>query len=133
MKTAMQVIPAIDLRGAAIASGSARAITDSETVFGDDPAAMAAKWESEGATARIHLVDLDGAKEGRPVNTEAVRAILEGGQGPLSSSAAGIRDESTIADLAGWPGSTRVIVGTQGAPATLPGSASMVTEVSAAA
>ena len=70
----MQVIPAIDLRGGhcvRLRQGD----FDQETVFGDDPAAMAARWESEGA-ARIHLVDLDGAKAGRPVNVEAVERIV---------------------------------------------------------
>ena len=79
----MQVIPAIDLRGGhcvRLRQGD----FDQETVFGDDPAAMAARWESEGA-ARIHLVDLDGAKTGRPVNVEAVKRIVETRQGSLSA------------------------------------------------
>jgi phosphoribosylformimino-5-aminoimidazole carboxamide ribotide isomerase len=89
----MQVIPAIDLRGGRcvrLQQGDyAR-----ETVFGDDPAAMAAKWESEGAS-RIHLVDLDGAKEGRPVNVEAVKAILARVKVPCQLGG-GVRDEATI-------------------------------------
>ena len=81
MNDIVQVIPAIDLRGGRCVR-LRQGDYDRETVFGDDPAAMAAKWESEGAS-RIHLVDLDGAKEGRPVNVEAVRSILGRGQGPL--------------------------------------------------
>src|SRR5215218_7874666 len=71
----MQVIPAIDLRGG-LCVRLRQGDYDQETIFGDDPAAMAAKWEAEGAT-RLHLVDLDGAKAGKPVNVDAVRAILE--------------------------------------------------------
>ncbi len=105
----MQVIPAIDLRGGhcvRLRQGD----FDQETVFGDDPAAMAARWESEGA-GRIHLVDLDGAKVGRPVNVEAVRAILDRVRVPCQLGG-GIRDEATIA---AWleAGIERVVVGTQ--------------------
>ncbi len=79
----MQVIPAIDLRGGhcvRLRQGD----FDQETVFGDDPAAIAMRWESEGAE-RIHLVDLDGAKSGQPVNVEAVEAIVERGASSLSA------------------------------------------------
>ena len=79
----MQVIPAIDLRGGRCVR-LRQGDFDQETVFGDDPAAMAARWEAAGA-ARIHLVDLDGAKTGRPVNVEAVKRIVETGQGSLSA------------------------------------------------
>jgi phosphoribosylformimino-5-aminoimidazole carboxamide ribotide isomerase len=105
----MQVIPAIDLRGGQCVR-LRQGDYDRETVFGDDPAAMAAKWESEGAS-RIHLVDLDGAREGRPVNVDAVRAIL-GRVGVPCQLGGGVRDESTIA---AWldAGLDRVIVGTR--------------------
>src|SRR3984885_12352211 len=104
----MQVIPAIDLRGGhcvRLRQGD----FEQETVFGDDPAAMAARWESEGAS-RIHLVDLDGAKEGRPVNVDAVKAILARVKAPCQLGG-GVRDEATIA---AWleAGLDRVIVGT---------------------
>ena len=105
----MQVIPAIDIRGGhcvRLRQGD----FDQETIFGDDPAAMAARWESEGA-ARIHLVDLDGAKAGRPVNVEAVRRILATVKVPCQLGG-GIRDEATIA---AWleEGLDRIVVGTQ--------------------
>ena len=105
----MQVIPAIDLRGGncvRLKQGD----YNQETIFGEDPAGMAAHWESEGAT-RIHLVDLDGAKAGRPVNVDAVRAILDRVQVPCQLGG-GVRDESTIST---WldAGLERVIVGTQ--------------------
>ncbi len=60
----MQVIPAIDLRGG-LCVRLRQGDFEQETIFGDDPAAMAARWESEGA-ARIHLVDLDGARPATP-------------------------------------------------------------------
>ncbi len=105
----MQVIPAIDLRGGhcvRLRQGD----FDQETIFGDDPAAMAARWESDGAT-RIHLVDLDGAKAGHPINVEAVRRIIERVGVPCQLGG-GIRDEATIAV---WleAGIERVVVGTQ--------------------
>src|SRR3954464_13938612 len=105
----MQVIPAIDLRGGCCVR-LRQGDYGQETVFGDDPAAMAARWEAEGAS-RIHLVDLDGAKVGRPVNVDAVRAILRTVKAPCQLGG-GVRDEPTIA---AWleAGVERVIVGTQ--------------------
>jgi phosphoribosylformimino-5-aminoimidazole carboxamide ribotide isomerase len=105
----MQVIPAIDLRGG-LCVRLRQGDYDRETVFGDDPAAMAARWESQGA-ARIHLVDLDGAKAGRPVNVEPVRAIIRTVSVPCQLGG-GVRDEATIA---AWleAGVDRVVVGTQ--------------------
>jgi phosphoribosylformimino-5-aminoimidazole carboxamide ribotide isomerase len=105
----MQVIPAIDLRGGRcvrLRQGN----FDQETVFGDDPTAMAVRWESKGA-ARIHLVDLDGAKTGRPVNVEAVKRIVETVKVPCQLGG-GIRDQATIIT---WldAGLDRVVVGTQ--------------------
>ena len=105
----MQVIPAIDLRGG-LCVRLRQGDFDQETVFGDDPAAMAARWESEGA-ARIHLVDLDGAKAGRPVNVEAVGGSSRSVGVPCQLGG-GVRDEATIA---AWleAGIERVVVGTQ--------------------
>lgn len=105
----MQVIPAIDLRGGCCVR-LRQGDYGRETVFGDDPAAMAAHWEAEGAT-RIHLVDLDGARSGRPVNVDAVKAILRGVRVPCQLGG-GVRDGRTIA---AWldAGVERVVVGTQ--------------------
>lgn len=105
----MQVIPAIDLRGG-LCVRLQQGDYDRETVFGDDPAAMAGRWVAEGAT-RIHLVDLDGAKSGKPVNVEAVKAVLSSVKVPCQLGG-GVRDELTIAT---WldAGLDRVIVGTQ--------------------
>ncbi|HLJ10509.1 MAG TPA: 1-(5-phosphoribosyl)-5-[(5-phosphoribosylamino)methylideneamino]imidazole-4-carboxamide isomerase [Planctomycetaceae bacterium] len=106
----MEIIPAIDLRG-----GLCVRLTQGdyaqETMFGDDPPAMARRWEYEGA-ARLHLVDLDGARTGRPVNIEAVRAIVEEVNIPCQLGG-GIRDEAAVRLMLSELGIERVIVGTQ--------------------
>jgi phosphoribosylformimino-5-aminoimidazole carboxamide ribotide isomerase len=105
----MQVIPAIDLRGGRCVR-LRQGDFEQETVFGDDPTAMAQRWESEGA-ARIHLVDLDGAKTGEPMNVAAVRQIVRTVSVPCQLGG-GVRDEATIA---AWleAGLDRVVIGTQ--------------------
>lgn len=105
----MEIIPAIDLRGGRCVR-LVQGDYGRETVFGDDPAAMAARWEAEGAR-RIHLVDLDGAKSGKPVNVEAVREILARVTVPCQLGG-GIRDDETAESWLG-AGIDRVIVGTQ--------------------
>ncbi len=69
------IIPAIDLKG-----GRCVRLTqgemDSETVYAEDPVAMAQDWESQGA-ARLHLVDLDGAVEGQAVHASVVGRIIK--------------------------------------------------------
>lgn len=104
----MQIIPAIDLRGGRCVR-LRQGDYDRETVFGDDPAAMAAHWEAEGAT-RIHLVDLDGAKVGHPVHVATVKAILARVSVPCQLGG-GVRDDET---LRAWldTGLDRVVVGT---------------------
>jgi phosphoribosylformimino-5-aminoimidazole carboxamide ribotide isomerase len=105
----MQVIPAIDLRGGSCVR-LRQGDFDQETVFSEDPAAMAALWEAEGAE-RIHIVDLDGARAGRPVNIEAIHQVLKSVRVPCQLGG-GLRDEATIA---AWleEGCDRVVVGTQ--------------------
>jgi phosphoribosylformimino-5-aminoimidazole carboxamide ribotide isomerase len=105
----MQIWPAIDLRGGRcvrLQQGDYRR----ETVFGEDPAAMARHWVEQGAEC-LHLVDLDGAKVGRPTNLESVRAILAAVDVPCELGG-GIRDEATIGDLLDL-GLARVVIGTQ--------------------
>ncbi|MCY2967640.1 MAG: 1-(5-phosphoribosyl)-5-[(5-phosphoribosylamino)methylideneamino]imidazole-4-carboxamide isomerase [Planctomycetota bacterium] len=106
----LTLLPAIDLRGGRcvrLKQGDyAR-----ETVFGDDPAEMAARWQAEGGE-RLHLVDLDGAKAGRPVNVEAIRAIVKRLHVPCQLGG-GIRDEASIRLMLEDVGVDRVIVGTQ--------------------
>jgi phosphoribosylformimino-5-aminoimidazole carboxamide ribotide isomerase len=105
----MEVIPAIDLRGGRCVRLQ-QGDYNRETIFGDDPAAMASHWEHEGAT-RIHLVDLDGARSGRPVNVDSVREILARVGVPCQLGG-GVRDEETLETWLG-AGIDRVVVGTQ--------------------
>lgn len=69
----MLIIPAIDLKDGECVRLKQGRMEDS-TVFGSDPVAMAARWVDAGAR-RLHLVDLNGAFAGEPVNGEAVKAI----------------------------------------------------------
>lgn len=105
----MQVIPAIDLRGGRCVRLQ-QGDFHRETVFGDDPAAMALRWQGLGAR-RLHLVDLDGAKTGKSSNADAVRAILASVRIPCQLGG-GVRDDAT-ADFWLGAGVDRVIVGTQ--------------------
>lgn len=105
----MQIWPAIDLRGGKCVRLQ-QGDYQRETVFGDDPVAMARHWIEQGGQC-LHLVDLDGAREGRPVNTASVRAILDAVDVPCELGG-GIRDDSTIAtwlDL----GLSRLVIGTR--------------------
>lgn len=105
----MQILPAIDLRGGCCVR-LRQGDYAQETVFGDDPAEMARRWEAGGGDI-LHLVDLDGAKEGRPVNLSAVKAILAAVSIPCELGG-GIRDEATIRELLEI-GLARVIIGTR--------------------
>jgi phosphoribosylformimino-5-aminoimidazole carboxamide ribotide isomerase len=105
----VQIYPAIDLRGGQCVR-LRQGDYAQETVFGDDPAAMARRWVEGGATF-LHLVDLDGAKEGRPVNGPSVRAIVEAAGVPCQLGG-GLRTEADIALALSW-GVSRVIVGTK--------------------
>jgi phosphoribosylformimino-5-aminoimidazole carboxamide ribotide isomerase len=102
------VIPAIDLRGGRCVRLKQGELTR-ETVYSDDPAAMARKWSSLGAE-RLHVVDLDGAVQGRPVNTEVVLRIVEAAGLPVQVGG-GVRGmEAVRAYLEG--GVDQVILGT---------------------
>jgi len=90
----MLVIPAIDLKdGKCVRLRQGR--MEDETVFSDDPVAMATRWVEAGAR-RLHLVDLNGAFEGKPVNADVIRAIAEAHPGLPIQVGGGIRDEDTI-------------------------------------
>ena len=104
----MEVWPAIDLRGGCCVRLK-KGDYQRETVFGEDPAAMARHWAGLGGR-QLHLVDLDGAKKGRPVNLESVRAIVEAVDVPCELGG-GIRDEKTIGELL-EAGLTRLVIGT---------------------
>jgi phosphoribosylformimino-5-aminoimidazole carboxamide ribotide isomerase len=105
----MQIYPAIDLRDGKCVRLKQGDYAQ-ETVFGADPAAMAQRWVADGATY-LHLVDLDGAKEGRPVNVRAIRAICKAVNVPCQLGG-GLRTEDDIKDALSL-GVARVIVGTK--------------------
>jgi phosphoribosylformimino-5-aminoimidazole carboxamide ribotide isomerase len=91
----MLLIPAIDLKDGHCVRLEQGDMSVS-TSFGDDPAAMARRWVAAGAR-RLHLVDLNGAFAGKPVNEVAVKAIIKevGGRIPIQLGG-GIRDLDTI-------------------------------------
>jgi phosphoribosylformimino-5-aminoimidazole carboxamide ribotide isomerase len=105
----MDVIPAIDLRD----GKCVRLIQgqyDRQITYNDDPAAQARQFYEDGARW-LHIVDLDGAKVGRPINTACITAIAE--QGLLRIEVGGgIRDEASIRELLDL-GVSRVILGTK--------------------
>jgi phosphoribosylformimino-5-aminoimidazole carboxamide ribotide isomerase len=94
----MRLIPAIDIRGGKCVRLRKGDFAD-ETVFGDDPVAMAERWVREGARF-LHVVDLDGAREGVPRNFSQIRAIAEAVAVPVETGG-GIRTESALTLLAG--------------------------------
>lgn len=104
----MILFPAIDLkegRCVRLKQGD----MDQATVFNDDPAAQAATFEAQGFQW-LHVVDLDGAFAGKPMNAAAVEAILKRVRFPVQLGG-GIRDMKTVE---GWlaKGIARVIIGT---------------------
>ena len=104
----MHIWPAIDLRDGKcvrLRQGDYRR----ETVFGEDPAAMARHWVSQGAEC-LHLVDLDGARAGRVENWAGIEAILAAVDVPCELGG-GIRDEATIARALEL-GLSRLVIGT---------------------
>lgn len=105
----MIIIPAVDIKnGRCVRLLQGR--MDAETVFSDDPSEMAKRWEDEGAEI-IHVVDLDGAVEKHPKNTDAILKILETVAIPVQVGG-GIRSRETVkmyVDI----GVARVIIGTE--------------------
>lgn len=90
----MLVIPAIDLKeGKCVRLRQGR--MEDDTVFSDDPVAMAERWVVAGAR-RLHLVDLDGAFAGRPVNAGVIRRITEAFPELPIQVGGGIRNEDTV-------------------------------------
>ena len=106
----MLVIPAIDLKdGKCVRLKQGR--MDDATTYGDDPVAMAARWVEAGAR-RLHLVDLNGAFEGEPVNGEAVTAIARAYPNLPIQIGGGIRSAETIEHYLD-AGVSQVIIGTK--------------------
>jgi phosphoribosylformimino-5-aminoimidazole carboxamide ribotide isomerase len=106
----MLLIPAIDLKGGKCVR-LRQGHMDDVTVFDDDPVAVARRWVEQGAT-RVHVVDLDGAVAGRPVNAKVIAAITAAVQGVDVQVGGGIRDEDTIEAYLD-AGVRYVILGTQ--------------------
>ena len=90
----MLLIPAIDLKeGKCVRLRQGR--MEDDTVFSDDPVAVAGRWVEAGAK-RLHLVDLDGAFAGKPRNAEVINAIVSAYPDVPVQIGGGIRDEDTI-------------------------------------
>ena len=104
----MTVYPAIDLRGGRCVR-LLRGEFDRETIYGDDPVAVARTWAAAGA-AWLHVVDLDGARAGRPVQTDLVRAICRAVAVPVQVGG-GLRDADAVATVLA-AGAARVVLGT---------------------
>jgi phosphoribosylformimino-5-aminoimidazole carboxamide ribotide isomerase len=104
----MDIIPAIDIRGGRCVrldqGDYAR-----ETVFAEDPVEVARRWEAAGAQ-RIHVVDLDGARDGKPQNEEVIRDVIANVDIAVQVGG-GLRDLSVIGRYV-EAGADRVAVGT---------------------
>ena len=105
----MQIWPAIDIRGGKCVR-LRQGDYAQETVYGDEPALAAERWLEQGAQ-QLHLVDLDGARDGRSVNRAAIQSILSRVNIPCELGG-GIRDETTIGE---WlvDGMQRLVIGTK--------------------
>ncbi len=105
----MMIIPAIDIKnGKCVRLQQGR--KDLETVFSNDPAAAAKKWEDQGAEM-LHVIDLDGAFEKGVQNMDAIKKILEAVRIPIQVGG-GVRTPGTIKRLV-ETGAARVIIGTE--------------------
>ncbi len=106
----MLLIPAIDLKDGKCVRLKQGRMND-DTVYSDDPLAVAARWVKAGAR-RLHIVDLDGATSGRPVNSNAIHTIAEQFPDLPIQVGGGIRDEDTIQEYLD-AGVRYVILGTK--------------------
>jgi phosphoribosylformimino-5-aminoimidazole carboxamide ribotide isomerase len=105
-----EVIPAIDLRGGRVVR-LRRGEFDDETTYGDDPVVAAIQFANAGARW-IHVVDLDGARSGRPTQTDVVRDVIAAVDGRVwIEVSGGLREASAVNDAL-MAGASRVVVGT---------------------
>jgi phosphoribosylformimino-5-aminoimidazole carboxamide ribotide isomerase len=104
----MQIWPAIDLRDGKCVR-LRQGDYEQETVFADDPAAVAREFVEKGAE-HLHIVDLEGAREGLPVNLPGVQDILSAIDIECELGG-GIRDEQSVTELLGF-GLSRLVIGT---------------------
>lgn len=104
----MEIFPAIDIRG-----GNVVRLTEGDynrmTVYGSSPLEMSETFINKGAK-NLHIVDLDGAKDGTPVNFDVIKSVAEKGK-LFTEVGGGIRDEKRIEDYLSL-GVNRVILGT---------------------
>jgi phosphoribosylformimino-5-aminoimidazole carboxamide ribotide isomerase len=107
--TGFELIPAIDLlEGRCVRLSQGR--YDAATVYSEDPGAVAARFAAH-PIRRLHVVDLDGARTGRPGNREAIRAILGAVPGVSVQLGGGLRSLAAVEDAFGL-GVDRVVIGT---------------------
>ena len=109
MAAFMQIWPAIDIRGGKCVRLQ-QGDYQRETVFSDDPVAVARQWVAQGASC-LHLVDLDGARDGQLLNGFVISAIVSAVDVPCQMGG-GIREETSIRALLGI-GLARLVLGTQ--------------------
>lgn len=105
----LSILPAIDLQGGRCVR-LRQGIAEDSTVYHEDPLVMAEVWKDQGAEY-LHLVDLDGAFEGKPVHTEVIRKITERSGLPVEVGG-GIRTDAD-AEVLIQAGVDRVILGTR--------------------
>jgi phosphoribosylformimino-5-aminoimidazole carboxamide ribotide isomerase len=104
----MQIIPAIDLKGGKCVR-LYQGDYNQETVFSQDPVAVARKWQEQGAK-RLHLIDLDGAACGEPQNLDVIEIIVKTTGLPVQLGG-GIRTEDNVIKVLSI-GVQKVILGT---------------------
>lgn len=105
----MKILPAIDLRGGRVVRLE-QGRADAETVYSDDPVAVALDFKKQGAE-ELHVVDLDGAFTGKPQNLEIVARIVKAFDRPVELGG-GLRDLETIRKAIEI-GVRRVVLGTK--------------------
>lgn len=104
----MDIIPAIDIRAGRCVRLD-QGDYDRETVFADDPIEVASRWQAAGAP-RLHVVDLDGARDGKPGNEDVIRRLVSSVDIPVQVGG-GIRDVAVIGRYV-EAGADRVAIGT---------------------
>ena len=104
----MEIVPAIDLRGGKCVR-LYQGDYGRETVYSDDPMVVASRWASQGP-ARLHVVDLDGARMGAPASLEAIGGIVSAATIPIQLGG-GIRTVESAGSVMSL-GVDRVVVGT---------------------
>jgi phosphoribosylformimino-5-aminoimidazole carboxamide ribotide isomerase len=102
------IIPAVDIKGGRCVRLE-QGLMNRETIFSDCPEEMALQWERKGAT-RLHLVDLDGAVQGKPLNKRAVKNVVDTVSIPVQLGG-GIRNLDTIQEYINL-GVDKIIIGT---------------------